>query len=135
LTDSAAPSSTPATTARRSDGERRYQSAAVTAQAASARPGPSDVSGPVTQSRLPLVATSPAASSAAPVDSRSARAADHEASTSAIPDATASRRGASDVRRPSRSNSQTSGRNNGPWLENTSRKGRPPWRMATADAP
>ena len=84
---------------------------------------------------LPLVATSPAATPAASGESRRARAADQVASTSARPEATASNRGASSVRRPRRSKSQTSGRNSGPWLENTSRNGSPPARMATADAP
>ena len=122
-------------TARRRVGDRRYQRAAATAAVASARLGPSDVRGPVTHRTLPLVATSPAATPAPADESRSARAADHVASTRATAEASASRRGASNVRRPTRSDSQTSGRNSGPWLENTSRKGRPPSRMATAEAP
>ena len=51
------------------------------------------------------------------------------------PDATASKRGAFIVRNPTRSPSHTRGRNKGPWLENTSRNGHSPARMASAETP
>ena len=52
---------------------------------------------------------------------------------SSTPEATVEHRGASSVRNPRRSAIQTSGRNTGPWLEKTSRNGKSPRRIASAD--
>jgi hypothetical protein len=90
--------------------------------------------GPVTHRMLPLTVVRPAASRA-PQRSVNSLAARYTASVTTTPDATPRRRGPSSVCSPTRSASQTSGRNTGPWLENTSRNGTPPWRMAIAEAP
>jgi hypothetical protein len=58
----------------------------------------------------------------------------HAAMVTTIPDATLSTRGELIVRRPTRSPSQISGRNSGPWLEKTVRNGASPARIAKADA-
>src|SRR4051794_40060433 len=134
LIDAAAPAARPTHTAsvRCGTGWSSARNASAIASTDSASDGPSALTGPVTQSTEPLVVTSPAASNAWPrVVTR--RAQEYTAIVSSTPDATVSRRGASRVRNPSRSASQTSGRNTGPWLENTSRNGWRPLRIANAD--
>jgi hypothetical protein len=120
LIETAAPRQAPAVSAHRREGERRYTRASATVAVARARAGPSAAMGAVTHSTLPVAAVSPAASTARG-RSVSSRAAAYTASTRPTPEARAGSRGASRVRNPTRSNTHTSGRNRGPWLEKTSR--------------
>src|SRR5215212_6661277 len=113
LIDTAAPAASPIHTAVRRRGWSRYLSASATASTENASDGPSALTGTVTHSTDPLVVTSPAASNALPrVVTWRAHA--YTEIVSNTPAATDTRRGASIVRKPTRSATHTRGRNTGP---------------------